>query len=433
MELTIDVEKTEDGSVDLAIAVPSKELDSRKDAVLAGLRDRVALPGFRKGHVPKSILEKRFGPQAMAEGLDELLKNAVQEAFEKKNLVPADAPKISDLKMEDGSIRFKVSVEVQPEIAFTDEQIFKIPVPKADLAVTEDDITAAIENERKTTATFQPILEIRPIQNGDFAVIDYEGYLKDNDSPIPGGKAEGSLIEVGSKRFLPGFDEQLLGVSVGDRRRVDLRFPDDFYDEDLKGKAAYFHVKVHSIKKRQMPEVTDEWAKEQGYESIADFRGKIRSEMERGAADLSKEAQRRALIDGLLERVPFEPPKSFVLKQSEELIKNLERQYKGGRKELLDQLAKEGKTEADLESDARERAKRQVKTHMVLHTIGRVKQITATDEDLAGRIAQLADQYQSTPADLQSQLEKDDRLDDLRHTIQDEKIVQFLMDHADIR
>lgn len=434
MEVAVEIGKTEQNQVDLTISVPSRELDTRKDAILANLRDRVELPGFRKGHVPKSILEKRFGPQATAEGLDELLKEAVQTAFERQKLIPIDAPKISDIKMEDGQVRFSVSVEVRPEIRLSDEQILRIPLPKPEgITVTDEDVDAAIDNERKTQSTFQPELEVRPARKGDFVVIDYEGFLKETDKPIDGGKAEGTMMEIGSGRFLPGFDDQIAGMKSGDTKRIDVSFPADFYDDDLKGKPAYFHVTLHSIKKRQMPELTDEFAKGQDYESVADMRSRIRAEMERGAKEMAEQEQRRALLAALDERISFDPPKSFVDRQAENLQKGLERQYKGGRKEMADRLAQEGKTEADLETDLRDRARRQVKNSLILDAIAKLKNIQVTDEDVDARLAQIADQSKTTPDAVRAALEKQDRLEEVRYGLMDEKVVQFLLDHADIR
>lgn len=434
MELTVEIEKTEHGQMDLSIAVPSSELDSRKDSILASLQERVALPGFRKGHVPKAILDKRFGPQATAEGLDDLLKEAWREACEKQKIIPIDAPKISDIKMDNGQIRFKVCVEIRPEIKLTDEQILKIPLAKADgLTITDEDVASAIDNERKSHSTFQPELEVRPVRKGDFAFIDYEGFLKENDKPIEGGKAEGTMFEVGGGRFLPGFDEQIIGMSPGGKKRIDVAFPADFYDEDLQGKSAYFHVTLQSIKKRSMPDLTDDFAKELGYDTLADMRAKIRAEMDRGARDMAMQAQRQALFTALDERIPFDPPNSFVDRQAENLHKGIERQYKGGHKEMIEKLAQEGKTESDFQAELRERARKQVKNSLILDAVAKLKNIRVTDEEVQKRLADVAQQNQTTPEAVRQELEKQDRLDEVRYALLDEKVVQFLLDHADIR
>ena len=434
MELAVEVEKTEGNQIDLSISVPGSELESRKDTILADLRDRIELPGFRKGHVPKSILEKRFGSQATAEGLDGLLKEAVQEAFERQKLSPIDTPKISDIKMDDGRIRFRVTVEVKPEVKLTDEQILRIRLSKPEgMSVTDADVDAALENERRAQATFQPELEDRPARNGDFAVVDYEGFMKDTDKALEGGKGEGALMEMGSGRFLPGFDEHVVGMKAGDQKRIEIVFPKDFYDEDLRDRAAYFHVTLRSIKKRLMADLTDQFAKDAGYENLADMRAKIRADMERGAREVAEQELRQALFRALDEQITFDPPKSFVDRQAENLQKNLERQYRGGRQEMVDQLAKEGKTEADLDADLRARARRQVKNSLILDAVAKFKHIHVTDEDVETRIARIADQSQATPDAVRNALAKEDRLEDLRYSILDEKVVQFLLEHADIR
>lgn len=418
----------------MMIAVPNQELESRKEAIFSRLRDQVALPGFRKGQVPKSILEKRFGPQATAEGLDEILRDAIQEAFQKEKILPVEAPKVSDVQMDNGQIRFKVRVEVRPELKLTDEQILRLPLPKPDgLGVTDEDVAAAVENERKTTATFQPDLEIRPVRHGDFVVADYEGFLKEKDTAIAGGKSEGAMIEIGAGRFLPGFDEQIIGMSPGDKKRIEIAFPPDFYDEDLRGKPAYFHVAVQTIKKRLIPDLTDEWAKEHGHENLADMRMKIRAEMERGTKEMSKEELRRSLFTTLDQKIVFDPPKSFVERQARDLMQNLEKQYKGGRKELLDRLAKEGKGEADLEADVQERARRQVKNSLILDAVAKTKNIQVSDEDMQARLKLIAEQQQVTADAIRRDLEKQDRIEEFKYAILDEKVVQFLLDHADIR
>lgn len=434
MDMTVVVDKSENCTMDLSVGIPSQELDRRKDEILVKLSERVALPGFRKGRVPKAILEKQFGPQAMAEGLDELLKDAVREVIEQKDLHPVDTPKVTDLKTDDSRIQFKLSLEVRPQLQLTDKDILRIPLPKPpEVAVTEEDITRAIENELKGNSTFVPVLEPRSCHTGDFVSVDYEGFLKDGDKPIEGGKAEGVLLEVGGMKFLPGFDEQLVGMSPSDKRRVDVNFPADFYDDALQGKSAYFHVTLKSIKKRQMPEATDEWAKEHGYENMAAARAKIREEMEKGSKEMAKEELRRALFEVLDARIQMELPKVLVTRQMDELQKNIERQYKGGRKEVLDRLAKEGKSEADLEAEIRARAQRQIKNSLILDAVGKLKKIQVNDKEIEERLAQMAEQYQTTLENVRAELEKHDRLGEIRYAILDEKVVQFLLDHADIR
>lgn len=434
MDISVEIEKSENCVVDLAIGVPSEELERRKNSILMKWQEKAALPGFRKGRVPKAILEKQFGPQAAAEGLDELLKDTVREVFEKKNLYPINTPKVTDLKTDNGKIRFKVSVEVRPEVKLTDEQIMRIPLPKqAEVNVTEEDITAAIENERKTHATFVPVLEDRPCRAGDFVAVDYEGYMKEGDRPIEGGKAEGAMLEIGGMKFLPGFDEQLIGMSPDQKKRIDIQFPPDFYDDSLQGKTSYFMTTLKSIKKRQMPEATDEWAREHGYENLADARAKIREEMEHGSRDMARDELRRALFEALDERIKLELPKSLVDRQVEELQRGLERQYKGGRKEILERLAKDGKSEADLETEMCARAKRQIKNSLILDAVSKMKNIEVMEADVEAKIAKIADEYRSTPETIRKELEKNDRLGEVRYALLDEKVVQFLLDHADIR
>ncbi|MBI4180104.1 trigger factor [bacterium] len=434
MNITVEVEKSENCVVDLAVGVPAEELDRRKDAILDKWRERANVPGFRKGHVPKAILERQFGQQAAAEGLDDLLKEAVRAAFEKQELHPVDTPKVTDLKTDNGQIRFKLSVEVRPVLRLTDDLILKIPLPKpAQTPVTDEDVTAAMTNELKTESTFVPVLDPRPSQRGDFVAVDYEGFLKENDQPIEGAKADGAMIELGAMKFLPGFDDQVAGMSPGDKRRVEIAFPADFYDDGLQGKAAYFHVTLKTIKKRQMPEATDDWAKERGYESLADARTKIRAEMERGAAELAQEETRRALFEALDARIQIELPGVMVARQVDELGRNLERRYKGGRKELLEQLQKEGKSETDLEAELFQRARRQIKNSLILDAVSKLKNIQVDDSDIETKIAKMADEYRTTPDVIRAELGKQDKLDDIRYTLLDEKVVQFLLDHADIR
>lgn len=186
-------------------------------------------------------------------------------------------------------------------------------------------------------------------------------------------------------------------------------------------------------KKRQMPELNDEFAKSQDFDSVADMRSKIRAEMERGAKEVAEQDRRRALLAALDERISFEPPKSFVDRQAENLQQGLERQYKGGRKEMEERLAQEGRTQVDLDAELRERARRQVKNSLILDAVAKLKNIQVTDEDVESRLAKIADQSKATPDAVRAALEKQDRLDEVRYALLDEKVVQFLLDHADIR
>lgn len=434
MDITVKVEKKENCSVELSVTVAESELETRKESLLIELRDQVNIPGFRKGHVPKAILEKRFGPHATAEALEDVIKAALHEAFVREKLIPIETPKVSDIRMDNGQVVFKAAVEVQPDIELKDEQILGIHLPKpANIQVTDDDVASAIDSERKALSTFTPELEVRPVRKGDFVVIDFEGFLKDPERPIDGWKGEGTLIEVGAGRFLPGFDESVVGMNPSDKKRIDVVFPKDFYDEELQDKPAFFHVTLKAIKKQQMPEATDAWAKEHGYTDMADMKAKIRTEMEHGAESMGKDEMRKALYAALDEKISVDVPPSMVERRAEEMMKNLERQYKGGRKELADRLKKEGKTEADLEADIRLRARQQIKTSLIIATVARTKDIQVTPEDLKSRIAQIAAERQISPDDLYAELEKDDRLGDIEYSLLTEKVVQFLLEHADTR
>ena len=241
------------------------------------------------------------------------------------------------------------------------------------------------------------------------------------------------MMELGAGRFLPGFDEQIAGMQPGEKKRLDVVFPANFYDEDLQGKEAYFHVTLQSIKKRQMAELTDDWAKEHGYESLADMRAKIREEMEGGAKEIGQDELRRSLLKALDEKISVELSQSVVQRQAEDIMRGIERQHKGGRKEVLDQLVKDGKTEADLEAEVRERARRQLKNSLILDSIAKLKNIRVSEDDLEKRIDRIAAARQSTHEAVHEELEKEGRLADLQYAILHEKVVEFLLENADIR
>lgn len=429
MNITVTTERQDGCELTLAVSVPMQEIKTQENVILKRLQRQAHIPGFRAGHVPRAILEKKFAGAIGAESREEVIRQAVPDAFEKSGFFPVATPQVSDIRDNGGEFQFKIHADIRPEIKITEEQITGIPVETSGAAVSDEDVDNSIDTLRRKQATYSPLIEDRGLQKEDFAVIDFKGVLAATGAPIEGGEAEGYTLEIGSSQFIPGFDDQLIGMKPASQREISVSFPNDFFDDALKGKPAKFQVKLQSIKKKTLPEINDAFAKDAGFENVDDMRRKLRESLESDVQRYDKETAKAAIMEALDKRVDFPLPKPFLEQQADDIRKSFERQVRGGLDEIQERYRKDGKTDADFENDIRERARREVKGSFLLDAIAKLKNIDVTREEVDGHIQSMAEMFRLPVEDLRKQM----RPESVRYQLINEKVVEFLMSRADIK
>jgi trigger factor len=425
-------ETTSSSKREIEVEVPAQAVTQETEALIQKYQKLARLPGFRRGHVPGSVIRMRFGEEIKSEVVDALVPRYFRQETEKQGLVPVSQPRITDLHIHDGEpLRFKASFEVLP--AITVEGYKELRADKPAIAITDEEVEQTLTGLQEQRATFTSI-EGRPLADGDFAQVSLDGEPKDEGKPNDEGKPKDGavkpvhmdeiLVEVAGKTTMPEFTENLRGASAGDERTFDVLYPQDFSDQRLAGKTFTYTVKVQAIKQKSLPELNDEFAKELGeFSTLDDVRKQLRENM---AAERQHEAEHQAkekLVSELIKRNEFDIPEALVERQ---IDLRLERGLRA--------LAAQGMKTEDikkmdvnrLRAGQREQAVQEVKASLLLNQIAEEEKIEVSDHEIDREVDALAKQSKQPPEAIRTRLTQEGVLDRIRNRIRNEKTLDFL-------
>lgn len=390
--MTAKWEKTGTNEGVLTFEIPAETMKTEMDNVFKQVRKNLTAPGFRKGKVPRHIFNKTYGEESLYEdALNAALPAAYEAAVEEAGIEAVSQPKIDINSMDKGQPWvLTAEVTVKPEVKLGEYK--NLTVEKQDRDVTEEDVEAALK-QRQERHTELVVVE-EEAKEGDTVVIDYEGFL--GEEAFDGGKDQNHSLELGSNSFIPGFEEQLVGTKAGDEKDVVLTFPEEYHAEDLAGKEATFKVLVHEVKRKELPALDDEFAKDvdDEVETLDELKAKIRTELEeskKAAADeaLQDAAIRKAVDNAEVVDLPYVMVHDEVHRQMDLFLNDMQRQ--GISPELYYQIT--GTTEADLHKQMEVDADVRTKTTLVLEEIIKAEDIQVEEEEINEEITTLAAQY----------------------------------------
>ena len=416
-------EKKENSVVELVIEVSAAEFDAAVNKVYNRQKKNISIPGFRKGKAPRKIIESMYGAEVFYEdAVEEAYPAAYAQAVEQEKLDVVAYPKLEILEIGKDGFTFKAEVTVRPEATVHDYK--GITAPREEVAVTEEDI----DNELKpyiSRATRLVSVE-RPAQSGDTAVIDFEGF-KDGVA-FEGGKAEKYSLELGSGSFVPGFEDQVIGMTVGEEKDINLTFPED-YTPELAGAAVVFKVKVHEIKEHQAPEVDDEFAKDVSeFETLAELREDLGKKLAERRENQAKRAFENAVMDQLIANMDCQIPDAMVEFQASKMLDDYSRRVQAQGIGFEDYLSMMGMTMEQMRLQATESAARQVQSELALTAVAAAEGLVVTDEDVDAEIARLAEEYKMEADQVRAAVP----MDDLKHDLLLKKASQLVMDSAQV-
>ena len=420
--MTAKWEKTGTNDGVLTFSIEQAEIQKGLTTAFNKVKGNLNVPGFRKGKVSRQVFNRMYGEEALYEdALNAVLPEAYEAAVKEAGIDPVSQPKIDVDSMEKGQDWvIKAEVTVKPEVKLGDYK--ELTVEKQDREVTEEDVDARIKREQEAQAELV-IKEDEAAENGDTVVIDFEGFL--GEETFEGGKGENYSLELGSNSFIPGFEDQLVGVKAGESKEVNVTFPEDYQAEDLAGKDAVFKVTVHEVKAKELPELDDEFAKDvdDSVETLAELKEKYRKELtetkEKAAEDAKDEAAiRQAVENAEIVELPHSMVHDEVHRSMEEFLNNMQRQ--GISPEMYYQLT--GSTEADLHQQFEGEAETRVKTNLVIEAIAKAEGLEATEEDIEKEIQELSEAY-NMPVD---QIKRVLTEDMLKHDITMKKAVEIV-------
>lgn len=392
--MSYTVEKTEINQVKLTITVPAEEFDAAMQAAYMKLRGRIHINGFRPGKAPRAIIEKQYGEEVFYEdAADALMPKAYDAAVEESGIYPVDQPRVDFSQIGSGKdFIFTCDVTVKPEVTLG---LYKgIEVVKPAYTVSDADVDAEVERSRQRLARWN--VADRPVENGDQIRLDYAGTV--DGVVFEGGTAENQTLEIGSGRFIPGFEEQLIGVSAGEEKDVKVTFPEEYHAPELAGKAAVFHCKVLEIKAKSLPELDDEFAKDiSEFDTLEEYKADIRATQEKQAAQRSQNELENALVEAAVANAQLDVPDCMVERQIDVMLREMQYQMSYQGLKLEDYLKYTGTTLEQLREQNKEEALRRVKAQLVLEAIQKAEQLEATPEELDEEIKDIA--TEARPAD----------------------------------
>jgi len=406
---------------EIQVEVPADEVGRATESLIQKYQKVARLPGFRRGHVPASIIRQRFSQDITSEVVEELVPRHFRQEAEKQGLIPVSQPRVSDLHIHEGEpLRFKASFEVMPLI--TVEGYRELRAEKPEITVTEQEVDQTLDSLREQHATFTPV-EGRPLADGDFAQISLDGQPKEGEGkPV---HMDEILVEIGGKNTMQEFNENLRGASAGDEKTFEVAYPKDYSDQRLAGHTFTYAVKIHSIKQKSLPELNDDFAKELGAEftGIEDVRTRIREGTEAEKKQRAEHDAKEKLVAELVSRHDFPVPEALVEHQ---IDVRLER---GLRALAAQGMRAEDMKKVDLNrlrAGQREQAIQEVKASVLLDKIADAEKIEVGDEEVNREIEALARQSKQTAESIRARLTRDGALDRIKSRIRNEKTLNFL-------
>lgn len=423
--MTVKWEKLEGNTGVLTVEVSAEKVSEGLTAAFNKVVKTVNVPGFRKGKMPRQMFEKRFGVESLyQDALDILLPEAYGNAIDEAGIEPIDRPDIDIEQMEKGKeLIFKATVQVKPEVTLGEYK--GLEVEEVDTTVTDEDVAKELETLQNRQAELV-VKEEGAAVLGDTVVIDFEGFV--DGEAFEGGKAENHSLELGSGSFIPGFEEQLVGLAAGESKDVEVSFPEEYHAAELAGKPAVFKVTVHEIKGKELPVLDDEFAKDvdDEVETLDALKEKIRTRLEDSKKHEAEHNLRDSLVEKAAENAEVEIPDVMVESEVNRMLQEFEQrlQMQGMNLELYFQFS--GQDESALRGQMKEEAVNRVRVALTLEAIVKAENIEVSDEDVNAELEKMAGMYNMTVDNIKAAL---GGLDGIKGDLQKQKAVEFLIEN----
>ena len=425
--MSLQVEKLEHNMAKLTIEVPAEELEKALETAYQKNKNKISVPGFRKGKVPRNMIEKMYGPAIFYEdAANSLIPDAYEKALDECEEEIVSAPKIDVTQIEKGKdFIFTAEVAVKPEVTLGKYKGIK--VDEADLAVTEEEINAQIEKERENSARTISV-EDRPVKDGDITTLDFEGFV--DGVAFEGGKGTDYPLTIGSGSFIPGFEEQLIGAELNKEVEVNVTFPEDYHAKDLAGKPATFKCKIKDIKEKELPELDDEFASEvSAFDTMAEYKEDVKKSLEMKKADAAKIAKEEAVIDAVIEDAKMDIPDAMVETEQRQIIEEFSQRMRMQGLTMEQYMQFTGMTPQALMDQTKPQALKRIQSRLVLEAVAKAEDLKASEEDYAAEIKDMSEKYQMEEDKIKEMLGEKGKKQ-VEEDLAIRKAVDFLVDNA---
>ncbi|MGF7057436.1 trigger factor [Brassicibacter mesophilus] len=421
------VEKKENNIVTLKIEVDAETFEKGIQQAYTKNRNKFNIPGFRKGKVPRKIIELNYGVGVFYEdAINIVFPEAYDKAIEEHKLEPVDRPVIDVDEIEKGKpVVFTAEVTVKPEVTLGEYK--GIEAEKVEYNVTNDEVEAEIKKIQDKNARIIEATD-RPVKEGDTLTIDYAGYV--GEDQFEGGTAQNQTLEIGSGRFIPGFEEQLIGKNKDEEVEVNVKFPEEYHAEELAGKDAKFMVTIHEIKEKELPELDDEFAKDVSeFDTLEELKNDIKGKLEKQAKDKEKAENENNVVEKVVELCQVDIPEVMIERQIDNDVNDFAYRLRYQGLDIDKYFELTNTKLEDLREQFKENAGKLVKVDLVLETISENEKIDATEEELNAELENIAKQYNQDAEKFKKNLGNDD-LEYIKLGIIKRKTVEFLVNNA---
>ena len=425
--MSLQVEKLEKNMAKLTIEVSAEELEKALESAYQKNKNKMSIPGFRKGKVPRKMIEQMYGAAVFYEdAANEIIPDAYEKALEECNEEVVSSPTIDVVQIEKGKpFIFTAEVALKPEVALGKYKGVK--VEKTEVTVTEEESAAQIEKERENSARTITVTD-RAVKDGDITTLDFEGFV--DGVPFEGGKGGDYPLTIGSGSFIPGFEEQLIGAEIGKETEVNVTFPADYHSADLAGKAAVFKCTVKEIKEKELPKLDDEFASEVStFDTLAEYKEDVKKTLEQQKADAAKSAKEEAVISAVIEDAKMEIPDAMVETEQRQMVDEFAQRMQMQGLTMEQYMQFTGTNPQMLLEQAKPQALKRIQSRLVLEAVAKAENLAADDAEYEAEIKDMAEKYQMESDKIKEMLgERGSR--QVREDLAIRKAVDFLVDNA---
>ena len=423
------VEKTENANeVKLEITVEAEKFENAMKKVYFQNAKYINIPGFRKGKAPMNIVEKYYGAQIFYEdAFNDVATQAYDEALEENKIDVVSRPTVDIIQMEKGKdVIFSAVVQVKPEVKLGKYK--GIDIKKVEYSVNDEDIEKELKKMQEQNARLITI-EDRALENGDIATIDFEGFT--DGVPFEGGKAEGHELEIGSGAFIPGFEEQLVNMKIDEEKEIKVTFPKEYFSKDLAGKEATFKVKLHEIKKKELPKLDDEFAKDVSeFDTLEELKTDIKNKMEKENEQKAKYETEEAAIKAVCDNVKIDIPSGMIDMEVDHMLQDINQRLSYQGLKLEQYLKMIDKTEEEVRKEYEPQAIEAIKSRLTLEAIRNAEKIEASEEEIKEKLEEMAKNYGKKVEEIQ---DNEDLKNYIKEGLESEKAIDFIVKNAKIK
>ena len=424
--MTATWEKKEGNEGLLKVTVPAEKVNKALDRAFKKVVKQINVPGFRKGKVPRPIFEQRFGVEALyQDAVDILLPEAYGEAIEETKINPVAQPEINVTQIEKGKdFEFEATVTVEPEVKLGDYK--GLEIEKQDSELTDQDLQDEIDHSLGHLADMV-VKEDGAVEEGDTVNIDFDGYV--DGEQFEGGQADGYDLEIGSGSFIPGFEDQLVGVKTGEEKDVVVTFPEEYHAEELAGKEATFKTKVNEIKYKEVPELTDEIANELDSDanSVDEYKENLRKRLSEQKAQDAENVEKEEAINKATENTTIDIPQAMIDTELDRMVQEFGQRIQQQGLDLQTYFQISGQDESQLREQMKDDAEQRVKTNLTLSAIADEENIEVTDEDIDKELEKMSSQFNISVEDIKQTL---GNTDIIKNDVRIQKVIDLLRDNA---